>query len=104
VPVEGVVNALRRINAALIPGGLLVDTQPVSAEPSVEADGVRLGVLDMREWSGTIDAVDRRVEQTIADRLFAHVAERSCVVIDEFDSGTAFLDAVAGWRGTRLDG
>jgi hypothetical protein len=41
------VNALRRIHAALVPGGLVVDTQPVSARPSVEAFGVELGTLDL---------------------------------------------------------
>jgi hypothetical protein len=96
------VNALRRIHAALVPGGLVVDTQPVSARPSVEAGGVELGTLDMREWRGTIDAVDRLVAQTIDDGLFALQAESEFVVTDAFDDGPEMVESVSGWRGTRI--
>jgi hypothetical protein len=99
---EGVVNALRRIHAALEPGGLVVDTQPVSAHPPLHSGGRELGTLDMREWRPTIDAVDRLVVQTIEDGLFALDAEHSLVVTDECESGTEFIEAVSGWRGTRI--
>jgi hypothetical protein len=96
------VNALRRIHAALVPGGLVVDTQPVSARPSVEAGGVEVGTLDMHEWRGTIDAVDRLVAETIDDGLFALQAESEFVVTDGFDDGPEMLESVSGWRGTRI--
>jgi hypothetical protein len=96
------VNALRRIHAALVPGGLVVDTQPVSARPSVEAGGVELGTLDMHEWRGTIDAVDRLVAETIDDGLFALQAESEFVVTDAFDDGPEMVASVSGWRGTRI--
>jgi hypothetical protein len=96
------VNALRRIHAALVPGGLVVDTQPVSARPSVEAGGVELGTLDMHEWRGTIDAVDRLVAGTIDDGLFALQAESEFVVTDAFDDGPEMVASVSGWRGTRI--
>jgi hypothetical protein len=60
VPVEGVVNALRTLHAALVPGGLVVDTQPVSTHPPVEADSGELGTLDMREWGRTSQEIDGR--------------------------------------------
>ena len=84
-------NALRRIHAALVPGGIVVDTQPVSAEPPVEGRDGRLGTLDMREWARTIDAVDGAILQAVAG-----------VVVDEFDSGGEFVEVVSGWRGTRI--
>jgi hypothetical protein len=96
------VNALRRIHAALVPGGLVVDTQPVSARPSVEAGGVEVGTLDMREWRMTIDAVDRLVAQTIDDGLFALQAKSDFVVTDAFDDGPEMVESVSGWRGTRI--
>jgi hypothetical protein len=96
------VNALRRIHAALVPGGLVVDTQPVSARPSVEAGGVELGTLDMHEWRGTIDAVDRLVAETIDDGLFALQAESEFVVTDAFDDAPEMVESVSGWRGTRI--
>lgn len=52
-------------------GGLVVDTQPVSARPPVEAGGSELRTLHMCEWQRTIDAGDRRLAETIHDGLFA---------------------------------
>ena len=95
-------NALRRIHAALVPGGVVVDTQPLSPRPAVEAAGRELGTLDMREWRRTIDAVDDRIAEAILEGLFAVDAERSCVVADEFDSGEELVETVRGWRGTRI--
>jgi hypothetical protein len=102
VELEGVVNALRRIHAVLVPGGLVVDTQPVSARPPVEADGVQLGTLDMREWRTTIDAVDRLVAEAIDAGLFALEDERTFLVTDTADDGRALVDEVTGWRGTSV--
>jgi hypothetical protein len=94
------VNALRRVHSALVRGGLVVDTQPVSPHPPVEAGGERLGALDMREWAGTIAAVDELTATTFDEGLFSIEHERSFVVSDTFDSGADFLDVVPEWRGT----
>ncbi|MEN3280221.1 MAG: hypothetical protein V7607_1361 [Solirubrobacteraceae bacterium] len=95
-------NALRRIHAVLEPGGLVVDSQPLSAHPPVHSGGREMGTLDMDDWRATIDAVDRRVIQTIEDGLFALDAAHSFVVTDLCDTGHEFLEAVSGWRGTRI--
>jgi hypothetical protein len=96
------VNTLRRIHAALVPGGLVVDTQPVSARPPVEADGIERGRLDMREWGRTIDAVDRRMAETIDRGLFALEAERRFIVTDTSDDGRQLVEALGGWQGTKV--
>jgi hypothetical protein len=96
------VNALRRIHAALVPGGLVVDTQPVSPHPPVEAGGERLGTLDMREWAGTIAAIDELTATTFDEGLFSIEDERWFVVSDTFDSGAEFLGIVPEWRGTEV--
>jgi hypothetical protein len=96
------VNALRRIHATLVPGGIVVDTQPISVAPPVEGRNGRFGTLDMRDWGRTIEAVDASIRQTVVDGLFANVAERMCVVVDEFDRGDEFVDIVSGWQGTRI--
>ena len=80
----------------------MVDTQPISADPPVEARDGRLGTLDMREWGRTIDAVDGAILQAVADGLFVQEGERSCVVVDEFDAGDELVDIVSGWQGTRI--
>jgi hypothetical protein len=96
------VNALRRIHAALVPGGIVVDTQPISVAPAVDAHNGRLETLDMRDWGRTIEAVDGAIRQAVVDGLFAQEGERSCVVVDEFDSGDEFVEIVSGWQGTRI--
>jgi hypothetical protein len=101
VPLEGVVDALRRIHSALAPGGLLVDTQPLSPHPPVSAGGVGLGALDMRDWCETVAAVDRLFDR-VTDSLYAVEAERRFLVTDTFDSGIEFVDSVGGWRGTHV--
>jgi hypothetical protein len=102
VPIEGVVNALREVHRVLVPGGLLVDTQPISARPVVEAAGARIGTLDMREWRATIDAVEREVQRALADGLFAIEKEGSLVVVETFDNGPELVETVSGWRGTTI--
>jgi hypothetical protein len=103
VPPEGVVNALQKIQDALVQGGLVIDTQPVSAEPPVESQAGPLGALDMREWAQTIATIDRRVEQTIRDGLFDLEAEHRFVVTDEYDDGAELVVETSEWAGTRLD-
>ena len=95
-------NALHRIHAALVPGGLVVDTQPVSAHPPVEAGGIELGTLDMREWQRTVAAGDRIAAGTIGGGLFSVAAERRFVVADTDDDGPAFVETVKGWQGTTV--
>jgi hypothetical protein len=96
------VHALRRIHATLLPGGLLIDSQPVSPDSWVEAADGELGSLDMREWRETIDAVDERMAEAIGFGLFAIESEHTITVPDEFDNGPEFIEVVGAWRGTRI--
>ena len=96
-------NALQKIHDALVPGGLVVDTQPVSAEPPVDSQTGPLGALDMREWAQTIATIDGRVEQTIRDGLFDLEDEQWFVVTDEYDDGAELVAETSEWAGTRLD-
>ena len=95
-------NALRRIHAALVPDGLLVDTQPVSARPPISCADRALGDLDMREWAATIDAVDRRTALVVAAGLYRLEHERSLTVTDVCDDGPELLRQVRDWQGTRI--
>ena len=102
MPVEGVVHALRNIHAALVPGAMLIDTQPVGAHPSVTADGTKLGTLDLREWLETIEAVEERVAETLAAGLYDLQHEQRFTVLDTFDDAPECLETMSGWRGTRV--
>jgi hypothetical protein len=102
VPVEGVVNALRAIHAVLTPGGLVVDTQPVSSDPVVEADARELGRLDMREWGRSIELIDERFEVAYEEQLFEVREERIFVVTELFGDAAEALTMIRNWDGTRI--
>jgi hypothetical protein len=104
VPIEGVVNALSRIHAAVVTGGLVIDTQPVSTQPAVETNAGVIGTLDMRDWGRLIDAVGGRVTETIDAGLWADEGERRYVVTDTFANGRELVDTVTNWQGTRIPG
>ena len=95
-------HALRNVHASLAHGAILVDTQPVSARPHVESDGVSLGSLDMRDWLDTIQAVDELVAETVRIGLYELQHESRFVVTDTFDDGSECVEIVNGWRGTRV--
>jgi hypothetical protein len=99
---EGVVDALTRIHAALVPGGMLVDTQPVSLRMPVTLDGEPIGELDDTEWLEMVGAVDDEVERTLESALFELRHEERYAVVHEFGSGRDCLDEVGAWVGTRV--
>jgi hypothetical protein len=96
------VDALRNIHAALTHDGLLVDTQPISAQPRVATGELELGRLDMGEWVDTIRAVDERLAETLAAGLYELKHEERFIVTDRFDDGRDCLETVSSWRDTRV--
>jgi hypothetical protein len=97
-----VVDALTRIHAALVPGGVLVDTQPVSLRLPVTLGGKPIGDLEDDEWLETIAAVDAEIEKAIAAGLFEPGHEERYRVVHEFDSGNECLEVVGNWGGTHV--
>ena len=94
------VDALTHIHAALVPGGTLVDTQPVGSRWPVGLGGESIGELGTDEWLQTIAAVDGELEKTLAAGLFELRREETYVVVHEFGSGAECLEEVATWAGT----
>jgi hypothetical protein len=102
VPLESVVDALRHIHSAVVPGGLVLDMQPIGPRPPVEVDGRALGSLDMREWRGTVNAVTALVDQTLSDGLFREEGRRDYDVLETFDDGRELVETVREWDGTKI--
>lgn len=95
-------HALRNIHAALVLDGLLIDTQPIGPQPRVTANGHELGTLDMRDCVETIHAVDEQLAETIADRLYETIVERTLVVRSTFDDGPDCVEITSAWQGARV--
>jgi hypothetical protein len=96
------VNALRNIHMALVPGGIAVDTQPVSARPAVTVSGTELGAADMRQWVATVRALDRRAVPMIHKGHYRLLHEERLTVTDTFSDGPESVEIMRGWRGTSL--
>lgn len=96
------VDALTRIHAALVPGGVLVDTQPVSLRLPVTLDGEPIGDLEDDEWLETVAAVDVEIQKAVVAGLFEPGHEERYRVVHEFDSGDECLDVVGSWGGTHV--
>ena len=88
---EGVVDALTRLHAALVPGGVLVDTQPVSLRLPVTLGGEPIGELEDDEWLEIVAAVDAEVEKALTAGLFELRHEERYSVVHEFGSGDECL-------------
>jgi len=97
-----VVDALARLRAALVPGGVLVDTQPVALRLPVALDGEPIGELEDDEWLETVAAVDAEIDKALEGGLFAIRHEERYLVVHEFGSGPECLDVVADWAGTTV--
>ena len=99
---EGVVAALTRIHAALVPGGRVVDAGPVSLRLPVTLGGERVGELEDDEWLEIVAAVDDEVEKMVASGLFELSYEKRHAVVHEFGSGDECLDVVGSLAGTTV--
>lgn len=96
------VHVLRLLHASLAEQGVLLDTQPVGAEPSVWASGGRLGSLYLQKWVEMVAAVDERVEEALGIGLFRVEHEEDFLACDEFVEAEDLLETVSGWRGTEV--
>ena len=96
------VDALTRLHTALVPGGVLVDTQPVSLRLPVALDGEPVGELEDDVWIEMVAAVDGEIDKVLASGLFALRHEEQYVVVHEFGSGPECLEVVADWAGTEV--
>ena len=96
------VDALGRIHTALVPGGMLIDTQPVAGLLPVALGGDPIGELDDEEWLETIAAVDTETDKALTAGLFELRHEERFIVVHEFGSGGECLEVVAKWAGTRI--
>jgi hypothetical protein len=97
-----VVDALTRIQAALVPGGLLVDTQPIGERLPVALAGKAIGELEGEEWLDIVAAVDAETDKAIGAGLFEPRHEERYVVVHEFGSGSEALEEAGSWAGTRV--
>ncbi len=79
-------DALRVVAAALVPGSLVLDSQPVSPSPRFETDGRVLGSLDQRRVFRNYARTEAGVREAVREGLLVPVHERSFPIVSRFDS------------------
>lgn len=95
-------NALTRIHAGLVRGGVLLDLHPTAPDAHVEGGGASLGFLGDAEFLAMERAADAGLDEAVRAGLFTLEKELTLVVVDRFDSAEELLTYASGRRGSRV--
>jgi hypothetical protein len=96
------VHVLRKIHQALRPRGLLLDVHPLGLEFAVRAGSRGLGFVDTRKFAAVVEAMNRSLEQTIAEGLFGELRTLRRHVAERFDDAAEALEEAETWEHLRL--
>ncbi|MGH2797823.1 MAG: hypothetical protein ACRDM0_09185 [Thermoleophilaceae bacterium] len=78
--------ALRNIHRMLVPGGTLLDLQPIAPSPTVHAGGMLLGQLDQEKVWARFGKTEPGVDAAVQEGLFELGTQLEFDVIERFDS------------------
>ena len=99
---EGVVDVLRRLLAALVPDGVVVDLTMSPPDEVVESGGEALGHLDGSLFFPRAIAAGAGLDALTAEGRLALEREESVTVIVRYPTGDDVLEDVAGRTYTRM--
>jgi hypothetical protein len=102
VETEDVVNVLRNVEQAVVPGGRVLDAHPLGIDMAVRAGSRGLGFVDARRFGGVIAAMDEGVAEVEAEGLLTHLRTVRRHVVERFDDPAEMLDEVETWKNLRL--
>jgi hypothetical protein len=88
------VHALRNIHSMLVPGGALLDLQPIPPGPSLHAGGALLGRLDQSDVWERFGKTEAGVEAAVREGLFELEAELELDVIERFASKATLIATI----------
>ena len=80
----------------LIPGGLLVDLQPIPPSPSIHARGENLGRLEQSQVWERFGMTEPGVQVAVREGLFELEVELEFYVIERFDSKATLIATING--------
>ncbi|MGH3137063.1 MAG: hypothetical protein ACRDPV_11290 [Gaiellaceae bacterium] len=99
---KGVVNVLRRLLTALVPGGDVVDLTMSPPDEVVESGGEMLGRLDGSLFFPRAEAAGAGLDELAAAELLELAYEEPVAVIVRYPTGSDVLEDVAGRSYTRM--
>jgi hypothetical protein len=99
---EGVVDVLRRLLAALVPGGLVVDLTMAPPDEVVEVEGEIVGHLDGSLFFPRALAAGAGLDELAADGLLELVREDPVTVIVRYPTGNDLVEDITDRTHTRI--
>jgi len=99
---EGVVNVLRRLMTALVPGGPLVDLLSVPPPERVEVGGELLGELDGSAFFPRALAAAGGLDALAVEGVLVHEHEERFAIFVRYPTGADLVEDVAQREYTRM--
>ena len=99
---EGVVNVLRRLMTALVPGGLVVDLLSVPPPERVEVGGELLGELDGSAFFPRALAAAGGLDALAVEGVLVHEHEERFPIFVRYPTGADLVEDVAQREYTRM--
>jgi hypothetical protein len=99
---EGVVDVLRNLLRALVPGGRVVDLLSVPPPEQVEVDGEVIGELDNSAFFARALPAAAGLDALAAEGILAHEYEERFPIFVRYTSGAELVDDVAQREYTRM--
>jgi hypothetical protein len=102
VETEDVVNVLRNVHKAVVPGGRMLDIHPLGVDMAVRAGRRGLGFLDTRKFAGVIAAMDAGVDVVRSEGLLEELRTLRRHVVERFDDPTEAFAEADSWENLRM--
>jgi len=100
---EGVVDVLRHVLRALVPGGWVVDLASVPPGATVERESVVVGAIDESAFFPRAAACAAALDGLVLEGLLLPPEhEEDFPVLIHYSSGSAAVADVAGWSHSRM--
>ena len=89
-------HALRNIHRMLVPGGALLDLQPIPPSPTLHAGGRALGTVDQSQVWERFGKAEEGVEAALREGLFRFETDVEFDVIERFESKETLIATING--------
>ena len=87
-------HALRNIHRMLVPGGALVDLQPIPPSPTLYGGGEKLGSVDQSQVWARFERTEPGVQAAVREGLFALESELKFDVIERFETKETLIATI----------
>jgi hypothetical protein len=102
VETEDVVNVLRNVQQAVVPGGRILDIHPLGIDMPLWAGPRGLGFVDASAFARVIAAMDEAVDVLRAEGLIEELRTARRHIVERFDDAAEALEEADSWQNLRL--